>query len=99
MRAQLVSEIEANRGVQHVSKTAGIILHAQSPMRITAALQRNQGFQQVSDTSRNVRCGTASTRPQNQRATRYSTMPVSRHTKRIRDIGAKAGSEENSSNP
>lgn len=38
VRAQLVSEIDANRGVQHVSKTAGIIRHAQSPMRITAAL-------------------------------------------------------------
>ena len=38
LREKLVSEIEANRGVQHVSKTAGIILHAQMPMRIAAGL-------------------------------------------------------------
>ena len=38
LRKALVSEIEANRGVQHVSKTAGIILHAQMPMRIAAGL-------------------------------------------------------------
>jgi hypothetical protein len=38
VRKELVAEIEANRGVQHVSKTAGIITHAQMPKRIAAAL-------------------------------------------------------------
>lgn len=38
VRKELVAEIEAKRGVQHVSKTAGIIMHAQMPMRIEAGL-------------------------------------------------------------
>jgi hypothetical protein len=38
LRKTLVAEIEANRAVQHVGTTAGIILYAQLPMRIAAGL-------------------------------------------------------------
>jgi hypothetical protein len=38
LRENLVAEIEANRAVQHVGTTAGIILYAQMPMRIAAGL-------------------------------------------------------------
>lgn len=38
VRAQLVAEIEANREVQHVSKAARIVVHAQMPMRLAAGL-------------------------------------------------------------